>query len=80
MTKHDYRYRRFFLALAAFVFSASATQSQQEISTLEPRIAIERELAGGQNHIYQFSLIKDQYASVIVEQRGIDVVVHLFRN
>ncbi|MCI0614969.1 hypothetical protein L0244_18420 [bacterium] len=61
-----------------FAFSIGSTQSQQEVSTLEPRIAIERELSGGQNHIYQFSLSKDQYASVNVEQRGIDVVVHLF--
>ena len=73
-----YMYRPFFLALVVFAFSGGGIQSQQEISTLEPRIAIERELAGGQNHIYQFSLIKDQYASVIVEQRGIDVIVHLF--
>jgi tetratricopeptide (TPR) repeat protein len=67
-----------FLMLSFFFFLASATKSQQEISILEPRIAVERELAGGQKHIYQLSLTKDQYASVIVEQRGIDVVVHLF--
>src|SRR5262245_37490581 len=69
---------RFFLPLVTSALCITAAQSQQEISTLEPRIAVERELAGGQNHIYQFSLTKDQYANVIVEQRGIDVVVHLF--
>jgi hypothetical protein len=52
-------------------------ENAQEIAVLEPGKPIERELSGGQEHGYQISLAKGQYASIIVEQRGIDVVVEL---
>ena len=39
---------------------------------------VERELAGGQSHSYQITLAANQYLNVVVEQRGIDVVVTLF--
>src|SRR6185295_5456667 len=38
---------------------------------------IERELAGGNLHVYAINLTAGQYLSVIVTQRGIDVVVTL---
>ena len=44
---------------------------------LEPGRPVERELAGGQSHSYQLTLAADQYLLVVVEQRGIDVVVQL---
>ena len=50
----------------------------QEVATLEPGKPIERELAGGQKHIYQLALSQGQYANVTVEQRGVDIVVRLF--
>ena len=46
--------------------------------TLEPGRTVEREIGGDQKHEYQIKLSEKQYASVIVEQRGIDVVVQLF--
>ena len=72
--------RRVLLLFAAFNLSVNVTQSQHEISTLEPRIGIERELAGGQKHRYQISLTAGQFARVNIEQRGIDVVVRSFGN
>jgi CHAT domain-containing protein/tetratricopeptide (TPR) repeat protein len=39
---------------------------------------VERALAGGQSHQYNFSLSSDQYLHLVVDQRGIDVVVTLF--
>jgi hypothetical protein len=39
---------------------------------------IERELSGGQTHSYQLSLTEAQYLYVVVDQRGIDVVLVLF--
>lgn len=39
---------------------------------------VERELSGGQKHVYQLALSGGQYATVAVEQHGIDVVAHLF--
>jgi CHAT domain-containing protein len=49
----------------------------QEIKTLEPFQSTEHELAGEQKHNYQFTLTEGQYAKIIIEQRGIDVVVQL---
>jgi tetratricopeptide (TPR) repeat protein len=45
---------------------------------LEPGRPIARELAGGQTHSYQLKLSAGQFTSVIVQQRGIDVVEQLF--
>jgi hypothetical protein len=56
----------------------SAAQNDQEVRTLETGKPIEaRELVGGQSHAYQITLVADQFLHVVVEQRGIDVVVTL---
>lgn len=39
---------------------------------------IERQLAGNEAHSYKIVLAANQYLHVVVEQRGIDVVVALF--
>ena len=49
----------------------------QEFGPLEPGKSVMRELASGQEHVYQISLSQGQYLSLIVEERGIDVVLHL---
>ena len=56
---------------------AMASQQPSEIRPLTAGISIERELAGGQIHLYQLSLTEGRYIHLIVEQRGIDVVVAL---
>lgn len=38
---------------------------------------VERELSGGQSHVYRLELTPGQYARVVVEQKGIDVVLKL---
>lgn len=38
---------------------------------------VERDLVGGQSHRYQFALNAGQYLHVIVDQRGIDIIVTL---
>lgn len=53
-------------------------QTEQAITTLEQGKPIASELAGVQQHNYQITLVEGQYASLIVEQRGIDVIVQLF--
>ena len=55
----------------------AAQQGAQGAVALEPGKAIERELSGGQKHVYQFTLAAGQYASIVVEQRGVDVGVRL---
>ena len=52
-------------------------QDARQITALELGMPIERELAGGQSHSYQITLAEGQYAFIVVEQRGIDVVVQL---
>ena len=49
-----------------------------DVGLLEPGKRIERELAGGRSHSYQFMLASGQYAQVLVQQKGINVVVKLF--
>lgn len=48
-----------------------------DIRQLEREAMIERELTGGQTHLYQISVPAKQFISVIVDQRGIDVALTL---
>ncbi|MGH9837545.1 MAG: tetratricopeptide repeat protein [Blastocatellia bacterium] len=58
--------------------ATNAAQAAQDALPLEPGKPITRELAGGQSHPYRITLDAGQYLNVVVEQRGIDVVVTLF--
>jgi CHAT domain-containing protein/Tfp pilus assembly protein PilF len=55
----------------------SQAQEDQHARQLEPGKPIERDLAGGQSHSYQLTLDAGQYVKLVVDQRGVDVVVHL---
>ena len=61
----------------AVVPQQHSAQIQQEIISLETEKPIERDLAKGQKHRYQFALSNGQHASVIVEPRGGNVSVRL---
>jgi CHAT domain-containing protein len=64
------------VALIGFsLLPAALAQETQEARTLEPGKPLERELAGGQSHTYRLTLAADQYLQLVVEQRGVDVVV-----
>lgn len=56
---------------------SSSSQQTTVAVPLEPGKPIERELAGGPSHSYQLTLAAGQYLHVVVDQRGIDVVVVL---
>ncbi len=62
-------------SLIAFANIFLIAQSTQEPRALELGKPVERELAGGQTHGYQLTLAAQQYLHLIVEQKGIDVVV-----
>ena len=55
-------------------------QDPKPPAILEPRAGaqVERELKAGEMHAYIVTLIPGQYLHVVVEQKGIDVVVRLF--
>ncbi|MBL8204136.1 MAG: CHAT domain-containing protein [Blastocatellia bacterium] len=67
------------LSILGGIFDVQATSFQgQELPSLEIGKPIERELAGGQSHVYQLSLAAGQYLHIVTEQRGIDVVIAWF--
>jgi len=55
--------------------AGKSAQNPPDLRQLEASRAVERELQGGQSHVYQIQLAADQYLSVLVEQRGIDVAI-----
>src|SRR5262249_54376363 len=52
-----------------------AAAANQEITLLEPGKPLEKEISGGQKHSYQVRLAQGEYVTVIVDQRGVDLVV-----
>jgi CHAT domain-containing protein/Tfp pilus assembly protein PilF len=57
---------------------AETGQAAQDEQTLVRDKALEREMAGGESHAYRIALEAGQFLLVIVDQRGIDVVLTLF--
>jgi len=71
-----------FITVAAFlvVLSPAASEPrQQEILAIDSDGTIERHVAIGEEHLYRVTLAARECAEVIVEQRGIDVVVRARR-
>jgi CHAT domain-containing protein/Tfp pilus assembly protein PilF len=58
--------------------SGAISQEGDDARALEPGKSIERDLAGGGSHSYQLRLAAGQFCHVVVDQRGIDVVVALY--
>src|SRR4030095_2275699 len=61
------------LGLCLSVSAQAATEAQ----TLIPGQLVEREIAGGDSHIYQISLTSGQFARFRLEQRAIDATLIL---
>ena len=75
---------RYSMLLAGMVSFAPAVFSGQEpaaqnksASVLESGMAIEAAIAGGDAHDYKVSLKTGQFLHLVVDQRGVDVVVRL---
>src|SRR5262249_45948344 len=49
----------------------------EEAQILEPERPVERDLNGSERHSYRLTLKPDQYVRILVEQRGIDLVLTL---
>jgi CHAT domain-containing protein/tetratricopeptide (TPR) repeat protein len=60
------------------VFNIAQTRPDQMSQQLEQGKPIERELKGGEIHAYTFKPEAGQFVSIVVNQRGIDVLVLLF--
>jgi len=55
-----------------------SSQGENDKRPLEAGKPIEREMTGGQKHYYKIALEAGQYIHLLVDQRGIDVIVRLF--
>jgi len=68
----------FLSLLLCLLFNAAGVGAQTAATSLQPGSPIERTLAAGQTHSYSVSLEQDQILQLVVDQRGIDVVVRVF--
>jgi CHAT domain-containing protein/lipopolysaccharide biosynthesis regulator YciM len=64
-------------ALLFAVIALGPSVAEDTATPLLPGEAVQRELRGGERHIYQISLTAGQYANLIVEPKGIDLAVHI---
>jgi len=60
------------------LLGVQAASAQVGPTSLQPGTPVERTLAAGQSHSYTISLEQDQFLQLLVDQRGIDVVVRAF--
>ena len=66
------------LLLSSSLLGVQFANGQAGPTSLQPGTPIERTLAAGQSHTYNISLEQDQFLHLVVDQRGIDVVVRAF--
>ena len=66
------------VALFSLLSGAFSVAAQEQASAiLTPEQSVAREMRGGEQHTYQVKLNAGQYARVVLEQKGIDVVLAL---
>ncbi len=80
MTNRQYKLTIFTVALCLILALGGALTSAQtpDSRPLTTGQVIERELKGDEDHSYTLALTAGQYLDVVVEQKGIDVIVALF--
>src|SRR6266852_4559258 len=66
------------LLFLSFPFNADQLSAQSAATSIQPGTPIERALSAGQTHSFSVSLEQDQLLQLVVDQRGIDVVVRVF--
>ncbi len=73
------KYIKSFIYLFILCLAVHFCYSQtSEITALETGKTIDREISGGRKHIFQINLEKGQYANILLEQKGIDVLIRVF--
>src|SRR5258708_6373286 len=65
------------LYLLLFLCVINTVAQEQQRSLVLNDSPIERELSGGQTHVYTVKLNANQIARVIAEQKGVDVVLSI---
>jgi hypothetical protein len=68
--------RPFLLLTLCFSLSYGA-QAQRDPNALQPGTSISRTVGRGQSHLFSIVLEKDQCAQIVVDQRGIDLIIRV---
>src|ERR1043165_5659888 len=66
----------FFILISLSTFGVAAAQS--EASVLKPGASVERGITRGETHSFSVKLEQNEALKLVVEQRGIDLIVRLF--
>lgn len=73
------QFRAFLFFLLLFrLFPIEAVKAQNGPTALQPGVPIERTIARGQTHSFSITLEEDLVLQLVVDQRGIDVLVRVF--
>ncbi len=64
-------------ALSAALLAGAGSQAPVDVPVLDFHGFVQRHLARGEEHRYQIPMTAGEFARVIVEQKGIDVVVQV---
>src|SRR5262245_37380687 len=68
-----------FLVLISVLFPCTLVNAQQrqppQITVLQPSTTVERTIASGQAHLYSLSLEAGQFAQLVLDQSGIDLII-----
>src|SRR6266478_6121466 len=67
----------FSCALSATQTASNVVQTADTVTRIEIGKASGRQISGGRSHTYQITLSEDQYARVVLEHRGVDLVMRL---
>ncbi len=78
-TRNDKFQHVFFLLLFCLIFgsSVSGQDVQPDVTAFDSKKPLEREMKGGETHVYQLRLKSGQYVDFAVDQQGIDLAVDL---
>lgn len=60
------------------VSGVEPARAQRAVTSLQPGTPLEREMARGQIHRFGITLEPDQLVQLVIDQRGIDVIVRVF--
>jgi CHAT domain-containing protein len=68
----------FLISVLVVSCSSYVSLAQSDARVLEQGKPIEREIAGGETHRYRITLVAGQFLSLVLDQRGIDVIATVF--
>ncbi len=69
-----------YACLGSLLFATAmhiSPQNPEDARPLTSESPIEREMSGGQKHLYQFTMKANQYMKIVANQRGVDVTLSL---